>query len=237
MQEQTQGEGRTVMFVSHNLGSVKTLTSRCIWLDHGTIKAEGPTDAVIRAYVASFESQSAEGEVDLSDPTFRRPKKTYAQQVLFESARLENARGSLTNVVLERDPFVVHLRVRSNITQKDVRMEVRCALTTVDGVVVFTASSGWQEIDLESRVYETSFRVDPNTIVAGTYSLEPHVRLVGDGLSSTMQDRVRNALTFRVEQSPDTESDVQLADWGNPHQSEGLVRVEFPWGAVTPTAD
>jgi lipopolysaccharide transport system ATP-binding protein len=235
MQEQTQGEGRTVMFVSHNLGSVKTLTSRCIWLDHGTVKAIGPTDEIIRDYVSSFESQSADGEVDLSDPQFRRPKKTYVQQIRLEAIRLENAQGKATNVVLERDPFVVSLRLRSLIARKDISIEVRCGLTTVDGTIVFTASSGWQPIDLEEGIYETSFRIDPNEIVGGTYSVEPHVRVAGEGVSSIMQDRVRNALTFRIEESPQLDGEVQIADWGAQAGQDGFVRVHFPWAPLVRT--
>jgi lipopolysaccharide transport system ATP-binding protein len=237
MQEQTQGEGRTVLFVSHNLGSVKTLTSRCVWLDHGVIRSIGPTDEVIRDYIASYEDESADGEVDLSNPQFRRPKSKYTQQVRFERIRLENAHGAATNVLLERDPLQIKLRLRSVVAQPGVRMEVRCALTTVDGLVVFTASSGPQELDLEEGVYETSFRIDPNDIVAGTYSLEPHVRLIGSDVSSTMQDRVRNALTFRVEHNPEQENGVQVADWGNLAAQDGLVRVHFPWEPIVHTGE
>src|ERR1700733_5046796 len=44
------GEGRTVVFVSHNLGAIQRLCERCILLDQGEVLAQGPTEEVIQAY-------------------------------------------------------------------------------------------------------------------------------------------------------------------------------------------
>jgi ABC-type polysaccharide/polyol phosphate transport system ATPase subunit len=43
----------TVMIVSHGLSIVKSLASRCIWLDHGRVVAHGPADEVVDAYLTS----------------------------------------------------------------------------------------------------------------------------------------------------------------------------------------
>jgi len=52
--EQLSSSGRTVLFVSHNLGAIASLCSRCLLLDHGTPLALGPTPAVIAAYQQTF---------------------------------------------------------------------------------------------------------------------------------------------------------------------------------------
>ncbi len=44
-------EGRTVVFVSHDLGSITQLCRRAIWLDHGQIQADGPSEEIVRRYV------------------------------------------------------------------------------------------------------------------------------------------------------------------------------------------
>jgi lipopolysaccharide transport system ATP-binding protein len=46
------GEGRTVVFVSHNLGAIQRLCERCILLDHGVVLSQGPTEEVIQAYIS-----------------------------------------------------------------------------------------------------------------------------------------------------------------------------------------
>ena len=42
--------GRTILFVSHSMGDVKTICSRCIWFDHGKIVANGPTEDIAPCY-------------------------------------------------------------------------------------------------------------------------------------------------------------------------------------------
>lgn len=44
--------GRTVLFVSHNLGAVGSLCPRTIWLDRGELMRDGPSGEVIEAYLA-----------------------------------------------------------------------------------------------------------------------------------------------------------------------------------------
>ena len=51
--EKIMGEGSTVVLVSHDLETVRTLATRAIWMEHGKIKAEGEPKAVIEAYIAS----------------------------------------------------------------------------------------------------------------------------------------------------------------------------------------
>ena len=44
--------GRTILFVSHSLGDVKAICSRCVWFDHGRIVLDGPTADVAPRYDA-----------------------------------------------------------------------------------------------------------------------------------------------------------------------------------------
>jgi len=55
--ESASREGRTVLFISHNLASVRTLCDRAIMLADGRIAAEGATHEVIDAYVGGIESE------------------------------------------------------------------------------------------------------------------------------------------------------------------------------------
>ncbi len=44
------GEGRTVIFVSHDLGMMQSLCKNCYWIDQGQIKNFGPTSKIIEEY-------------------------------------------------------------------------------------------------------------------------------------------------------------------------------------------
>jgi lipopolysaccharide transport system ATP-binding protein len=52
---QVARDGRTVLFVSHNVQAVRALCERAILLEHGRMVDDGPTDAVVRRYLASIE--------------------------------------------------------------------------------------------------------------------------------------------------------------------------------------
>ncbi len=56
--------GRTVLFVSHNLEAVEQLCPRCLWIDGGQIRQDGPTRQVIAAYLATI-SDAGQGSLDL----------------------------------------------------------------------------------------------------------------------------------------------------------------------------
>ena len=42
--------GRTILFVSHSMGNIRTICSRCLWFDGGRIRMDGPTSEVLAAY-------------------------------------------------------------------------------------------------------------------------------------------------------------------------------------------
>jgi len=50
--------GGTILFVSHDMKAVRDLCSRSVWLDHGTIQMDGPTQEVVAGYLASDRGQA-----------------------------------------------------------------------------------------------------------------------------------------------------------------------------------
>jgi lipopolysaccharide transport system ATP-binding protein len=52
-------DGRTVVFVSHNLSTIQALTNRTLLLDHGQLVASGPTTEVIQQYLRKPADASA----------------------------------------------------------------------------------------------------------------------------------------------------------------------------------
>ena len=60
MQEAEQ-EGRTLVFVSHDLDSLARLCPRSLWLDGGRLRQEGPSGEVVRSYLADGFAGGREG--------------------------------------------------------------------------------------------------------------------------------------------------------------------------------
>lgn len=55
-------EGRTVLFVSHNMNSIRRLCERCIWLDAGMMQMIGSVVKVVSAYEQVMRSTCIKGE-------------------------------------------------------------------------------------------------------------------------------------------------------------------------------
>ena len=51
MSEVACKEGRTILFVSHNMPTVERLCSRCVLLRDGKVAEDGPTESVLRTYL------------------------------------------------------------------------------------------------------------------------------------------------------------------------------------------
>lgn len=59
--EDSGKEGRTVLFVSHNMAAISRLCSRCIYLDQGKVVNIGVTSTVMESYItAGFARQTGE---------------------------------------------------------------------------------------------------------------------------------------------------------------------------------
>lgn len=58
-------EGLTLLFISHDIAAVKALCRRCLWLEHGRMRALGPTAEVTRAYDQDWirQANAAQGVV------------------------------------------------------------------------------------------------------------------------------------------------------------------------------
>ena len=55
MQDISRGEGRTVLFVSHNMAAVKSLCTRAIVLEHGKVVFEGDQNESVNFYISRHE--------------------------------------------------------------------------------------------------------------------------------------------------------------------------------------
>jgi ABC-2 type transport system ATP-binding protein/lipopolysaccharide transport system ATP-binding protein len=58
-------EGRTVLFVSHDLGAITRLCSRAVWTQSGQIIADGAPTDIVRDYYSALVSQGAHATFDV----------------------------------------------------------------------------------------------------------------------------------------------------------------------------
>lgn len=60
--EQFISSGGTVLFVSHNMESIRRVATRCVWIDGGLVRLSGAPDKVIEDYLAAAAAPGSEQE-------------------------------------------------------------------------------------------------------------------------------------------------------------------------------
>jgi lipopolysaccharide transport system ATP-binding protein len=89
MQQVSSGQGRTVLFVSHNMTAVQRLCPRAILMRKGTVASDGPVDIVMREYL-SYLHDSAETAFE------DNPERSGTGQIRLTAARAINPEGHTT---------------------------------------------------------------------------------------------------------------------------------------------
>lgn len=64
MEEVSKSQGKTILLVSHNMTAVKSLCNRSIWIDKGTLKADGKTDEIVSSYLKQNMTSGWERNLD-----------------------------------------------------------------------------------------------------------------------------------------------------------------------------
>lgn len=70
MRKVAEEEGKTILYVSHNMQTIRTLCNRCIVLDHGKVAFDGDVEKAISIYMN--DESSSETKIDFSQIA-RRP--------------------------------------------------------------------------------------------------------------------------------------------------------------------
>jgi ABC-2 type transport system ATP-binding protein/lipopolysaccharide transport system ATP-binding protein len=111
--EDLQRSGRTVVFVSHDLGAIGRLCDRTLWLDRGRVVFDGPTHETLQRYfdaVGRIDAGRAELHTDPHLP------------VGLTSVSIAGGDGAPITEPARHDPVVLRLRVqvRERIAGLDV---------------------------------------------------------------------------------------------------------------------
>jgi ABC-type polysaccharide/polyol phosphate transport system ATPase subunit len=151
-------EGRTVVFVSHNLEAITSLCARALWLDRGIAKAIGPAGEVVDAYLGALSRETEEPVDDRAGP------------VALRSVRVLDGEARPVEVMRRDQPFTVEVRflVRTAVPGLDIAVH----LYTVRGVEVLSEAWGDTVFDRPSDPAEYVARVQvPPLLNVGEYTV------------------------------------------------------------------
>jgi len=218
MQTVAQNEGRTVLFVSHNLQTIRQLCERVLLLQHGRVAFVGEPHAGITGYL----NQGGTGFSNAID------LHTYPRQMSPEGGRLI----SITFLDEQGQPAIrlpatssLQVEVRFRAERPLKRLDIPMAVTHAEGMRVFseTYSDQFSKADVNPGDYMLRFTLPLRFLKLESYFLT--VALIEDGRACDQVDGLPLPEIFDEQADPHLESHR----WG-------VVRIPVEWQPLESSA-
>jgi lipopolysaccharide transport system ATP-binding protein len=162
MSEVSKGEGRTVLFVSHNMAAVQKLCTSAILMRRGITQSIGAIKEVIDHYTSEEFTNSLAVTINPAEFTELQTTNGYIEKVSFED---------LDGNKLDFLPFAKkwQIRVRFSIVKPKDHFIVSMGIVTSSDIPVYTT---WSEpSSMQPGQYEAVFVNDAFLFSAGNYRL------------------------------------------------------------------
>lgn len=202
-------EGRTVLFVSHNMGAVRSLCDWGLWLKNGQVVLSGPILSVTDRYLSStFNTVSS--AVDL-----RTAKRIYSTG---DCLRLINLELNGGNPILHGEPLLIRVEYE---TYKDAcGVAVGIGFSSIEGIRLMSLDSDLLDArqELPNGVRGTvEMRLDKLLLQPGRYLIDIGARSGGQ----MALDYLPACLQVEILPGPDTPGHIVCSDGG--------VRIPAQW--------
>ncbi len=206
-------EGRTVLFVSHNMSVVTRLCNRGIWLEGGSIQAQGPMEDVVRQYLGS--GAGGEGSYEATD----LDSAPGNELIRLCGVRIKDHDGRTVSSVDARHPMFIEIEYEV-LQAKPLRTGFR--LVSAEGTVVFSSADTDEESrqgrDREPGRYVSRCEIPAQLLKRGLY----FVTVTSDISMVKANFLVENVVSFSVDLIDGIFEDNRL----------GVVAPGLPWSVV-----
>lgn len=206
------GQGRTVLFVSHNMAAVTQLCTRAVWLEGGQVRESGNAGSVIEMYMSEGSSQLAERRWSYpGDAPGDHLVRLIACRVM-QDCEVKSVIDINRPMSVEID-FLV-LQPTSNLVSgvSFYNAENTCLFNSCD----------WRPNDLGPGFYTKSVSMPAQLLAEGLVNVLVQLHFYEPDIKSAV---VRDAMSFEA-----IESDSPLAVRGLYKEAwPGVMRIRLPW--------
>jgi lipopolysaccharide transport system ATP-binding protein len=227
--DEVAGSGRTVLLVSHNMGAIKSLASKAVFLNRGEVMEIGSPEAVVNHYFASSGTNTSDGLFDgVYIDSHRVHLQKYVGQIKLTSVRFKNANHETSGVHLEGSDILLEIEFSSSIEAEAIEVFVR--VRTMEGQLVFTCLPGKRYMKVFPGTYKGLIAFNSGSLLPGVYRGDVVI------LSNIPQDNVSPAFQFEIISHPrqGDEYRVELLPSLSPTSGStqgalGIIRMKSFW--------
>ena len=173
MGEVASEQGRTVFFVSHNMGAIRSLCDEAILIDGGRLTRRGAPDDIIREYLATTLPADDSG---LGEVSWTEEDAPSNDEIALERVRLVDDDGDTLSIFSADKPIVVEIHYHVKRRIRGLRFHL--LLQTQEGELAFAATDHlYQEEMQQPGHYKTTGTIPGRLLNRRTY-----VMAVGCGI-------------------------------------------------------
>ncbi|MCG8390518.1 MAG: polysaccharide ABC transporter ATP-binding protein [Cytophagales bacterium] len=167
IQDVSKGESRTVLFVSHNLNSIRKLCNTGIYLRDGKLAYVGSIDGALESYGMDYKANDQNRGGIVSQHSSR--------EIFVKSLRIFNRLGQEADVFLILETILFDLEIESIIDDDDV--DVAITIDDPEGNRVLTLWSKYSDTIFKINKGRTRFKVHVPRIklIEGDYYVGTHI--------------------------------------------------------------
>lgn len=162
--QETHEQGRTVLFVSHNMQAVTRLCSRCLLLDGGRVVQDGPAGQVVGRYLKSDAGTQAERQwTDAASAPGN-------EVVRLLRVRAHDKAGHTVDVIDIRKPIAIEMTYE--VLQSGSTLTPTCILYNDEGICVFATTdldAHWRTQGRAPGCYSSTVWIPANFLAEGNH--------------------------------------------------------------------
>ncbi len=181
-------EGRTVLFVSHNMAAVESLCSRCVVLDSGGLTLSAAPRDALEHYLARAVAKSS--EVNLTGAV--RAKGNSDR--IFRSARLENSAGIATTQFRPGDAVVLRFVVAIPKEPRGVRIGIGVNNSLGERLFTVDSSLNAVTVPVAKGLQVLVCHLASVPLVPGRYAIT-----LGLSTANGITELLRDVMSFSIE--------------------------------------
>lgn len=187
MEDVSKNEGRTVIFVSHNMAAIESLCGDGIFLENGTVKEFGVISKVVNNYLLKYSSDKAFFSSESTS------EKSSNQNITLLKAYVSNA-AEANSLISVNSPTDITFHIINN--SKGNVISVGYDLLSIKSDIIFSSINQFECL-INKEVKLTS-KIPANFLNDGFYSVRFYVHTASMALLFEKDD----VLTFEVNDVP-----------------------------------
>ena len=184
-------EGRTVLFVSHNMGAVAELCSRVIWLEQGELKQDGFPSDVVMKYLSTSEEKVGSWTRPSDDGVIGRLAWLRKARILLG----DDCSNSTIFRFNEKPQVEIEYEIKQKVKELGVYFWIRDTFNNIIWISSDNDKSANSEQIRNPGIYHSVCEIPENTLKPGRY-------FVGIGITGNPKELVeeehQNIMNFSI---------------------------------------